>query len=139
MTLSASWDVFAHRHANMELYGTEGSLYVPDPNFFGGEVLATTKNRAPHALSAWDHPLGVANQNHNDGMRANYRSVGLADLAAAVHENRDARCSIDRTLHAVEIMTSILKSGETGKFVEMQTSCTQPKFLGPEEAKEMLR
>ena len=36
VTLTASWDVWSHRHANMELYGTEGSLYVPDPNFFGG-------------------------------------------------------------------------------------------------------
>ncbi|MGO7423742.1 Gfo/Idh/MocA family protein, partial [Rhizobium ruizarguesonis] len=35
VTLTASWDVWSHRHANMELYGTDGSLYVPDPNFFG--------------------------------------------------------------------------------------------------------
>ncbi len=38
VTLSASWDVWSHRHGNMELYGTDGSLYVPDPNFFGGKV-----------------------------------------------------------------------------------------------------
>ena len=38
ITLSASWDIWAHRHSSMELYGTEGSLFVPDPNFFGGEV-----------------------------------------------------------------------------------------------------
>lgn len=41
VTLTASWDVWSHRHANMELYGTDGSLYVPDPNFFGGTVEAT--------------------------------------------------------------------------------------------------
>lgn len=33
ITLSASWDVWGHRHKPMELYGTDGSLYVPDPNF----------------------------------------------------------------------------------------------------------
>ncbi len=38
VTLSASWDVLAHRHPNMELYGTEGALFLPDPNFFGGDV-----------------------------------------------------------------------------------------------------
>ncbi|MGO8189960.1 Gfo/Idh/MocA family protein, partial [Rhizobium leguminosarum] len=36
VTLTASWDVWSHRHANMELYGTDGSLYVPDPNSVGG-------------------------------------------------------------------------------------------------------
>ena len=38
VTLGASWDVWAHRHRNMELYGTEGALFVPDPNWFGGTV-----------------------------------------------------------------------------------------------------
>jgi predicted dehydrogenase len=38
VTLGASWDVWAHRHANMELYGETGSLFVPDPNFFGGDI-----------------------------------------------------------------------------------------------------
>jgi predicted dehydrogenase len=38
VTLGASWDVKAHGHRPMELYGTEASLVVPDPNFFGGKV-----------------------------------------------------------------------------------------------------
>lgn len=45
VTLSASWDVWSHRHANMELYGTDGSLYVPDPNFFGGTVEASGRDK----------------------------------------------------------------------------------------------
>jgi predicted dehydrogenase len=139
VTLLASWDVWANRHYNMELYGTEGSLYVPDPNFFGGEVLATRRNGPAEPLSEWDHPFGVANQDNNNGRIANYRASGLADLANAVMNKRDARCSIDRTLHAVDIMTSILKSGETGKFVAIKTTCTRPKALGPEEAKALLK
>jgi len=139
VTLSASWDVWANRHANMELYGTEGAMFVPDPNFFGGEVLATKRSGPPEPLSAWDHPFGVGNQDNHGNMVANYRSAGLADLAAAVHGNRDARCSLERTLHAVDVMTSVLKSGADGKFVEMKTTCTQPAYLGPDEAKGMLK
>ena len=139
VTLSASWDVWSHRHPNMELYGTGGAIYVPDPNFFGGEVLATAKSGKAEPLSPWDHPLGVPNQQHQQGHFANYRSAGLADLAASVHANRDARCSLDRTLHAVEVMTGALKSGMDGKFVEMKTTCTQPAPLGVDEAKAMLR
>src|SRR5204862_7144494 len=36
--LAMSWDVWKHGHPPIELYGTEGTLRVPDPNFFGGVV-----------------------------------------------------------------------------------------------------
>jgi predicted dehydrogenase len=139
VTLSASWDVFAHRHANMELYGSEGSIYVPDPNFFGGEVLATKRDGPAEPLPEWDHPFGIPNQVHPQGPVANYRTAGLADMAVGILEGRDYRCSLDRTLHGIEIMTGILKSGETGKFVEMKTTCTRPAALGPKEAKALLK
>lgn len=139
ITLSASWDVWSHRHANMELYGTEGSLYVPDPNFFGGLVEASGRDKDIQPLEAWDHPFGRNNQESPQGPRANYRTAGLADMAVAILEGRDARCSLDRTLHGVDVMVSILKSGETGEFVTLSTTCTQPAALGIEEAQALLR
>ncbi|TPW33558.1 Gfo/Idh/MocA family oxidoreductase [Martelella alba] len=139
ITLSASWDVWAHRHGPMELYGTEGSLFVPDPNFFGGTVEASGRNRDIAALDAWEHPFGIANQESPQGPRANYRTAGLADMAVALIEGRDARCSLDRALHGVDVMTSILKSGETGAFITLSTTCTQPAALGMAEAAALLR
>lgn len=139
ITLVASWDVWAHRHSNMELYGTEGSLYVPDPNFFGGEVLATKRNGTAEALSSWDHPFGVANHDNKGARVANYRTAGLADMAAAVRGKRDMRCSLERALHGVEVMTSILASGGTAKFIDMKTTCTRPKALAPQDARALLK
>lgn len=139
ITLSASWDVWSHRHANMELYGTEGSLYVPDPNFFGGVVEASGQNKDIEPLEDWEHPFGKANQESPQGPRANYRTAGLADLAMALIEGRDARCSLERALHGIDVMTSILKSGEEGRFIDMTTTCTQPAALGIEEAQKLLR
>ena len=52
VTLTASWDVYAHRHKNMELYGTEGAMFVPDPNFFGGEVIVAGTDTVPRPLPA---------------------------------------------------------------------------------------
>lgn len=138
VTLLASWDVWAHRLPLMELYGTEGSLYVPDPNFFGGDVLATKRDGAAAALPAWDHPLSIGNHPDGKERRANYRAVGLADLADAITKRRDPRCSIDRALHAVEVMTAILASGEDGKFRQMKTTCTRPKPLPPEAARALM-
>jgi predicted dehydrogenase len=139
ITLSASWDVWCHRHANMELYGTEGSLFVPDPNFFGGVVEATGRNKEIKPLEVWDHPFGIDNQESQQGPRANYRTAGLADMALAILEGRDARCSLDRVLHGVDVMTAILKSGETGEFITLSTTCTQPAALGVEEARALLK
>jgi len=139
ITLSASWDVWSHRHANMELYGTEGSLFVPDPNFFGGLVEASGRNKDIQPVEGWDHPFGVDNQEHANGPRANYRTAGLADMAVAILEGRDARCSLERALHGVDVMTAILKSGETGQFVTLSTTCTQPAALGVDEARALLR
>ncbi len=139
VTLTASWDVWSHRHANMELYGTEGSLYVPDPNFFGGLVEASGKDKDIKPLDGWEHPFGINNQESPQGPRANYRTAGLADMAIAIIEGRDARCSLDRTLHGVDVMTSILKSGEEGRFIELTTTCTQPAALGIEEAQALLK
>jgi len=138
ITLSASWDVWSHRHANMELYGTEGSIYVPDPNFFGGVVEASGRDKDITPLKEWDHPFGRANQEHPNGPRANYRTAGLADMAMALIEGRDIRCSIDRALHGVDVMTSILKSGAEGNFVATTTTCTKPAALGIDEALALL-
>lgn len=136
ITLSASWDVFAHKHANIELYGTEGSVFVPDPNFFGGDISIAGRDGEIKPVAPWDHPFGIPNQDKN---RANYRTAGLADMAMAIHEGRDARCAMARALHGVDAMVSILKSGETGTFITLSTTCTRPEALSPAAAAALLR
>lgn len=138
VTLSTSWDVFAHRHGNMELYGTEGALFLPDPNWFGGDLFIAGTDTVVKPLAAWDHPFGKTNDTvHGD--HANYRTAGLADMADAIMAKRDVRCGIERPLHALDVMLSIMKSGETGRFVGLKSTCTRPRPLGIVEAKALLR
>jgi hypothetical protein len=59
-------------------------------------------------------------------------------MAVAIAEGRPHRCSMELALHAVDVMTGLLHSGETGKFVAMQTTCERPAALGVKEAKELL-
>jgi predicted dehydrogenase len=140
VTLSTSWDVWSHKRVNMELYGTEGSLFVPDPNFFGGTVEVAGPDGKITAVEPWDHPFGRPNYTTGRGEHmANYRTAGLADMAAAIAEGRDQRCSLDRTLHGVEVMTAVLKSGETGEFVTLQTTCTRPEALSPAQAQALMK
>jgi predicted dehydrogenase len=138
VTMGTSWDVWGHGHAPMELYGEGGTVYVPDPNFFGGTVRYTQGAKDVKKLPAWNHPFGVPNQKHSVGMMANYRTAGLSDMALAIQSGRPHRCSLELALHAVDVMTAILKSGETGKFVDMQTTCERPAALGPKEARALL-
>jgi predicted dehydrogenase len=139
ITLGASWDVQAHGHQNMELYGTEASLFVPDPNFFGGDLIKATRDGGRETVTPWNHPLGVANWERPNGPAfANYRTAGLADMMQAIDEGRPARCGLDVALHAVDVMTSILKSGEIGQAVTLSTTCERPAALGPDEAKALL-
>ena len=134
ITMCTSWDVWGHGHKPMELYGTEASLDVPDPNFFGGDLILTKANSPAETVTPWDHPFGVANQDS----RANYRTAGLADMAQAIGEGRPHRCSMELALHAVEVMTGVLKSGETGAFVDMTTTCERPAALDPASARALL-
>ena len=139
MTLGASWDVWAHRHGNMELYGTEGALFVPDPNWFGGTVEIRRARRQDRNGRARGTTRSAApNDERPSGHYANYRTAGLADMALAIIEGREARCSLDRALHGIDVMTSILKSGEMGAFVDLQTTCTRPEPLGPDAARALL-
>ncbi len=135
VTLGASWDVWANRHAPMELYGEDASLFVPDPNFFGGTVEIGGQDQEITPLPRWDHPFGIANDEQG---RANYRCAGLADMVTAIAENRAHRCSVDLAVHAVDVMTSILKAGEDRNFINLTTTCDRPAALSPDEARALL-
>ncbi|MEM7301721.1 MAG: Gfo/Idh/MocA family oxidoreductase [Pseudomonadota bacterium] len=137
VTLGGSWDVWSHGHHNMELYGEVGTMFVPDPNFFGGEVRITDKDSAAE-LGDFAHPFSVPNQEHSNGAMANYRASGLADMARGIVEGGAHRCSLDLALHAIDVMTSILASGETGEFIDLTTTCERPAALSTSDATDLL-
>ena len=143
ITVSLSWDVWAHKHQNMELYGQTGAMFVPDPNFFGGDVMVAGSDQKPEVLKAWDHPFGKANWGHHnsqtDVVWANYRCAGLADMADAIMKKRMARCDISMVAHVVEVMTAVMESGEKHKMIKLKSTCKRPAPLGPDEARALMK
>ncbi|MEO0829204.1 MAG: Gfo/Idh/MocA family oxidoreductase [Pseudomonadota bacterium] len=135
ITFCASWDVWQHGHSHMELYGTKGTLHLPDPNFFGGDLRVTEKGEFVDLPADWDHPMSQA----NDGEHANYRTVGLADMAMAIQEDRPHRCSDALALHAVDVMSTILSAADEGEVLEVETSCEQPAPFTPADARALMR
>ncbi|MGR3617275.1 MAG: Gfo/Idh/MocA family protein [Paracoccaceae bacterium] len=139
ITLGASWDVWAHRHENIELYGTKASIYVPDPNFFAGNVLLAGQDGRSVEVAPRKHPFSVLNSMDGQGVeRANYRGAGLADMAEAIAEGRPHRCSLELATHVVEIMSAILQSAESRCWIDMATTCTRPDPLTPDQASTLL-
>ncbi|MBC6407397.1 MAG: Gfo/Idh/MocA family oxidoreductase [Rhodobacteraceae bacterium] len=133
LTLLLSWDVCSHGHNPIELYGSQATLYVPDPNFFGGQARIGQADGRVETPS-WDHPLLRPN---NAQDQANYRGAGLADMALAIAEGRAHRCAQDLALHGVEVMTALLESADSGRVIPMTTSCTRPDALAPEAARAL--
>jgi predicted dehydrogenase len=143
ITVSLSWDVWAHKHQNMEIYGQTGAMFVPDPNFFGGDVMVAGADQTPAVLPAWDHPFGKNNWGHQnnqvDVIWANYRCAGLADMADAIMKKRVARCDISMVAHVVEVMTSVMEAGAKGKVIKLKSTCKRPAPLGPDEARALMK
>lgn len=138
ITLGTSWDVWKHGHANIELYGSGGSLFVPDPNFFAGTVRHSVEGGELIDGPDWNHPFGIVNQDSPRGPLANYRSVGLADMAAAIDDGKPHRCSLEFALHGIEVMTAILESGRDGRFITLSTTCERPEAVDPDAARALL-
>ena len=137
ITLGMSWDVQRHEHNLIELYGTSGTIFVPDPNFFGGDLRVATHES--ERLITDEHAFSVPNDEKDDGeLRANYRGAGLADMVSAIEQGRQHRCNDSLALHVVDIMTSALRSGETNQAVDLQTTCERPEALDSDSAQALL-
>lgn len=123
-TLVTSFDVQASRYRNIEIYGTEATLSVPDPNTFGGPV----RIRAATDTEWHEVPLranGLPQQ----------RGIGASDMLWALRSGRAHRASDRLALHVLELMTGAVRAAESGRRVDLATSCTPaallPEDLGP--------
>jgi predicted dehydrogenase len=138
VTFGASWDVFRHSNSPIELHGTKGSLRFPDPDNFGGIVAVSDMGGAWDETDTSTMPYGAVNWPVDAPDRANYRMLGLADLARAVIEGRTPRASGELALHVLEVMEAILEAGETGMAQAISSGIPQPKELTEDEAESLL-
>ena len=118
VTACISFDVWAHTHSRIEIYGTEGSIQVPDPNTFGGEVKVWRPETKQWQLFGFSHPYPE-----------NSRSIGAADIAHAIRSGRPHRCSGELALHVLETMLAFEKSSLEGRPVAIENQCAQPAAL----------
>lgn len=110
------------------LYGTHGILTLPDPNFFGGEVKVLAKGQQePYILP------------HTHAYDGDDRGIGVAEMAWALRKGRTPRTHKEMAYHALEALTGMIESGETGRMYEMKSTFVQqpplPRgYMGPSYA-----
>ncbi len=119
-TIVTSFDVWAHELPCIEIYGTQGSLSVPDPNTFGGPV----RIRRAGAAEWSDVPL-------THGYTENSRGIGVADMAYALRSGRPHRASGELAYHVLDIMHASLESAREGRRIELASTCSRPDPLPP--------
>lgn len=117
-TLVTSFDVPAHTMPNIEIYGTQGSLRVPDPNSFGGPVRIKRLGD-----DEWTEvPL-------THGYESNARGVGMADMALAMKNNRPHRANEKLAYHVLDLMHAFHDASDHDRHIAMQSTCERPAPL----------
>lgn len=138
ISFGTSWDVFRHSNHPIELHGTEGSLRLPDPDNFGGVVGFSKLGAVWQEIDTASHICGAPNWPLDAPDRANYRMLGLSDLAAGITSGHSARASGELALHVLEVMEAILLAGETGVAQTIIGTVQQPKELKEAELRALL-
>lgn len=113
-TIITTFDVHYKSQARFEVYGTEGTMLVPDPNCFGGPIQVYR----PEDGEWREMPLTF-------DYKENSRGLGLADMACSLRTGSPFRASWEQTFHVLEVLTSFEKSSESHAAYQMETHYEQ--------------
>jgi predicted dehydrogenase len=115
-TLVTSFDIRASGLPDIEVYGSDGTISVPDPNTFGGPVRIRRADDPEWTTMPLCH-------RHSEETRG----LGVAEMAHALQNGQKGfRTSAELACHVLEAMHGILASSDTGRHYEMQSRCAAP-------------
>ncbi len=117
-TIITSFDVWGAELPRIEIYGTEGTLSVPDPNCFGGPV----RILRPDSGGWRDVPL-------THGYTEDSRGIGVADMAYGIRTGRRHRADGRLAYHVLDIMHAFHDASSMGRHIELESGCPRPEPL----------
>lgn len=110
-----SFDMWKSEHPFIEIYGSEGTMQVPDPNGFDGPVRVQRKNG-----DFYEMPL-------THTYTENSRGIAVADMAMALRTGRPVRAGAELAYHALEIMLGFEQSSRSGMHYLLKSTCSRPE------------
>jgi predicted dehydrogenase len=114
-TMVMSFDVWAANVPRLEIYGSEGSLSLPDPNTFGGVIGLWQQDKRE-----WSEV------SHTHEFAENWRGLGVADMAQAMRSGRPHRASGELAYHILDIMHAVHDASREGRHIELSSTCERP-------------
>jgi len=114
-TIFTTFDAYIAQVPRIEIYGSEGTLCVPDPNFFDGPVRLFKAG----AEDFVEMPLQFE-------YPENSRALGLADMAKAIETGRINRANGDLLFHINEIMQGFHTASDEQTFINIKTTVERP-------------
>ena len=120
-SIMTSFDIYGAKLPIIEIYGSKGTLRVPDPNCFGGPVILHTPGKGDEEISlAFDYP-------------ENSRTLGLADMASALEKGRLPRASYKQTLHVLEVLTGFERAAQNGGYLDITSEYQRSAPMSTEQ------
>lgn len=116
--LTTSFDTWYHGLPPLEIYGTEGTLKLPDPNTFGGPVQVRRAGADEWSAIPLTHHYAV-----------NSRGLGVADMAYAIKSGRPHRASGELAYHVLDVMESIIEASSEERHLHLSSQCDRPQPL----------
>jgi predicted dehydrogenase len=117
-TIITTFDVQASELPWIEIYGTAGTLSVPDPNTFSGPVRLRGAGD-----DAWQE-IPVTRP-YTD----NSRGLGLADMAEGIRSGQAHRANGELAYHVLDIMHAIHDASAEGRHIQLASSCERPAAM----------
>lgn len=135
-TIFTTFDVYygPRNQSRFEVYGTKGTLFVPDPNTFGGPIRLFRPEDQEDVRPSDPGYLGMANNPWAGtkeiplmfDYKVNSRALGLSDMCKAIETGRPFRANYQQQQHVLEIMTSFEESSREGRYIPMKTRYERP-------------
>ena len=141
-----SFDVINHNRNHMELYGTKGSIIVPDPNMFGGPVKTSSveagewRNHTTEKMQLGKNNIkNHSGKSNESSEQSNYRGVGLSEMIYAIENQVEHRCNGQLALHVLDLIDSTIISAKTNNKITLRSTCDQPLAFTEKDVVKILK
>jgi predicted dehydrogenase len=115
-TIVTSFDVCGSETPRIEIFGSEGTLSVPDPNTFGGPVRIKMRGE-----KEWkEMPFSC-------GFEKNGRGLGASDMIAAIQSGRSHKANGALAYHVLDLMHAFHDASDQGKHITLESTCERPE------------